>query len=109
MAVTVDSSGDDTSITAGGGATSLGSSTTAGVFQLVLDTNNLANGDVLEVNVYDKVLSGSTARVVFNAVYANAQGEKIKVSPPIMVSHYFEVQLTLTGSTRTFDWEFRRA
>lgn len=107
--IVVDSTGDDTSITAGGGETSLGSSTTAGLFEAVIDVTNLANGDVLEITIYDKVLSGSTKKVVFHAVYAHAQAEKIKISPPHMVTHYFEAALTLTGTTRTFDWEFRRA
>ena len=50
-----------------------GADTTDGVFQFFLDISNLANGDTLEVQVLEKVLSSGTARLVFEAVFTNAQ------------------------------------
>ncbi|MCI0558752.1 MAG: hypothetical protein MN733_09670 [Nitrososphaera sp.] len=109
MTVLVDFSGDNTSITAGGGETTLASSTNNGVFQVAVDTENLANGDVLEIKIYTKVLAGSTKHLVFHAIYAHAQAELVKISPPIMSPNYFEATLTLTGTTRTFDWAIMRS
>lgn len=45
----------------------------AGVFELVLDLNALANGDVLEVRAKTRILSGGTVRTVVLWTFADAQ------------------------------------
>jgi hypothetical protein len=57
----------------------------AGTFTLHLDTNALAAGDVLEIRIYQIVLTGGTARVAYYARYDGAQptDDKIKISVPI--------------------------
>jgi hypothetical protein len=79
--------------------------TSAGVYVLVVDTNAMVNGDVLELRVKTKTKSGSTSRLAYFATYANAQGELNKYSVPIPVDT--EVAFTLkqvSGTGRAFDW-----
>jgi hypothetical protein len=63
----------------------LSSPNVAGVFTLHLDASNLDAGDLLEVRIYQKILTGGTERVVFYAIFAGAQTveDAIKVSVPI--------------------------
>jgi hypothetical protein len=58
----------------------LASPNVAGVFELVLDLNALANGDVLEVRAYQMTLTGGTARVALFAVFADAQPPDVKIA-----------------------------
>lgn len=57
----------------------------AGTFTFVIDTINLADGDVLEVRCYQMVLTGGTTRVVYFTAYYGAQptDDLIKVSVPV--------------------------
>lgn len=68
----------------------------AGTFTLHVDTVNLAAGDVLELRVYQMVLTGGTQRVAYLARYADAQptDDLIKISVPI------SNELTDTNSLR---------
>lgn len=56
-----------------------------GVFQLSLDLNDMVDGDVIEVRIYQIVLTGGTARVLFVQGYYGAQPTdgKIVLSLPI--------------------------
>jgi hypothetical protein len=79
--------------------------TAAGVYVLVVDTNAMVNGDVLELRAKTKAKSGSTSRLAYFVTYANAQGELNKYSVPIPVDT--EVVFTLkqsAGTGRAFDW-----
>lgn len=85
---------------------SLGISTGGGTYVFQFDTSNLQNGDTVEIRIYTKTLSGSTKKVLYNPTYTNAQGEPNKQSPPVLVSHYFEVTIKRTaGTDRAYDWE----
>lgn len=57
----------------------------AGTYTLHIDTNKMAQGDVLEIRVYQMVLTGGTRRVAYREVYADDQptDDEIKVSVPI--------------------------
>lgn len=50
-----------------------------GVFELLLDLNAMANGDVLEARAYKMVLTGGTSRVVLFDVFCDAQPADRKV------------------------------
>lgn len=79
--------------------------TTAGVYVLVVDTNVLVNGDVLELRAKTKAKTGSSSREAFFGAYRDAQGQPNKYSMPIPVD--VEIVLTLkqtAGTGRTFDW-----
>jgi hypothetical protein len=63
----------------------LSSPNVAGTFTLHVDTINMATGDVLELRVYQMVLTGGTQRVAFFQRYSGAQpvDDLIKISVPI--------------------------
>jgi len=74
--------------------------------QLFLNNFNLVNGDTVEVRTYYKVLSASTERLYSVVTYANAQGEIIASSDPLMsdISTRYTLKQTL-GTGRTFEWK----
>ena len=87
-----------------------------GFYTLHVDTVNMAANDVLELRVYQMVLSGGTARVVYFMSYAGAQGthELIKVSTPIEndleEANALRFSLTQTfGTGRNFPWKVLRS
>lgn len=83
----------------------LSNQTSAHVFGLMLDLNNLAGGDVLEVNVYVKAISSGTERLVEQAIYAHQQHVPIVYTPPIPSAHSvtFKIQQT-DGTGRDVPW-----
>ena len=79
--------------------------TTAGVYELAVDTNAMVAGDTLVLRIKDRVLTGGTNRLTYSATYANAQASFIKKSPPIVV--LFNCVFTLEqqdGTGRNFPW-----
>lgn len=56
-----------------------------GVFTFHIDTVNMAAGDVLQVRVYQMVLTGGTSRVLYIANYQGVQptDDLIKITPPV--------------------------
>lgn len=83
--------------------------TSDGVFQCFLDLNALAKGDVFQFRVYEKVLSSSTQRVVFEVRFANAQSEPVWVSPSLILMHGWDMTLDrISGSDRAIDWSIRK-
>lgn len=93
------------------GFTALGTSadTTDGVFQFFLDVSNLANGDTIELQLLEKVLSGGTARLVFEVTMSNAQDEPVWASPALVLMHGWTLQLKQTaGSARDIYWSQRK-
>jgi hypothetical protein len=85
---------------------SLSSQTAGGTYIFGIDTNLMVNGDVIELRIYTKILSGSTKRVVYVATYTNIQGEPNKYSPPVLIDNYVEVTLKrASGSDHAYDWE----
>ena len=79
--------------------------TTAGTYVLVVDTNAMVAGDILILRAKTKCKSGSTSRLAYSAVYANAQTDPNKYSIPIPIAD--EVVFTLEqtdGTGRSFDW-----
>jgi hypothetical protein len=80
---------------------------TAGTYQLIVDLDNLANGDVVELRIKVKARSTSTAKVLFVATYSNAQGPDgaLAISPPVPAPHQFIATLKQTAGTgRNFEW-----
>lgn len=57
----------------------------AGTYTLHVDTNDMAAGDVIEIRVYQMVLTLGTTRVAYIARYEGVQptDDKIKISVPI--------------------------
>ncbi len=84
----------------------------AGVYTFHIDTINMVAGDVLQIRVYQIVLTGGTARVVYVASFQGAQptDDMIKVTSPIgneltdSNSLRFSINQTF-GTARAFSWK----
>jgi hypothetical protein len=91
--------------------TALGTSpdTTDGVFQFFIECHNLANGDTLEIQLLEKVTSGSTARIVYESTVSNVQDEPVWASPAMTLMHGWTLQIRQTlGTARDFPWSQRK-
>lgn len=92
--------------------TFLSSPNVAGVFTFHIDTVNMAAGDILEVRIYQIILTGGTTRVAYIACYYGAQpaDDLIKISVPIgndltdSNSLRFSIKQTF-GTSRAFPWK----
>jgi hypothetical protein len=97
---------DEWSLT--GDDTSLDAITTDGIYQCFLELNNLDAGDVFEFKVYEKVLSGSTQRLVYTATFSGLQGEPVFVTPSLILIHGWEMTLNkISGTDRAISWSIR--
>lgn len=90
----------------------LSSPNVAGTFTLHVDTVNMVAGDVLELRVYQMILTGGTQRVAYYARFDGAQptDDLIKISVPISNeltdtnSLRFSLKQT-NGTSRNFPWK----
>ena len=90
----------------------LSSPNAVGTYTLHVDTVNLAAGDVLELRVYQMVLTGGTSRVAYLMTWYGAQptDDLIKVSVPIgndltdTNALRFSLKQTF-GTGRAFPWK----
>lgn len=83
--------------------------TSDGVFQCFLDVSALAAADVFEFKVYEKVLAGSTQRVVYYRQIATAQAAPVWVSASLILMHGWDMSLKkLAGTDRNIDWSIRK-
>jgi hypothetical protein len=99
----VESSGTQTAVV--GTEHSLYISTAAKTLTLIVDTNNMLNGDELELRVKAAAISAGTRRLVYLGVYAHVQVEPLKVSVPVPSPYSWEASLKQTaGTARTYDW-----
>ena len=103
--MTVASVGADTQTAIVDTEHTLDTETIAGVYVLIVDMNNLADGDVVILRIKTKNQTGSTSRLAYEATFSNAQAEINKYSPAIPVD--IEIICTLEqtdGTARDFDW-----
>ena len=78
---------------------------TAKTYVLAVDLGAMANGDVVELRLKAKVLTGGTNETVYRATYAHAQSEPHVQSVPVASPHEFIATLKQTAGTgRSFDW-----
>ncbi len=87
-------------------------------FVLTVNLRNMQNADVLELRVYEKVLTGdSQSYLTYSVTYgptiqgdgaavgSSAQGEVVKVSIPVPSAYSITFTLKQTAGTgRSFDW-----
>jgi hypothetical protein len=98
------------SSTVGSSEETLATTTTSGWYQAVWNLQNMANGDIVELYVYAKVLTGDTAQLVFYGAYRDVQAEKVKVTG--LISSPFQLIMKMkhsAGTTRNFPWSLNRA
>lgn len=84
------------------------SDTTDGVFQVFLDVSDMVAGDQLQVRIYEKVRSGDTQRIVYEAILTGAQSQPIWVSPSLVLLHGWDVTLDALAGTITVNWSIRQ-
>jgi hypothetical protein len=75
-------------------------------YVLVVDTSAMANGDILELRIYTKALTGGAEQLAYSVVFANAQAEPIKYSPPVPAD--ISIRATLcqpAGTARAYPWK----
>lgn len=85
--------------------------TTDGIFQLVLDLNAAADGDVFEIRVKEKARSGDTQRTIECFVVANnvSTDSELWVSPAVVLLHGWDMTLKQTAGTgRAVPWSIRK-
>lgn len=88
---------------------SLASLTTAGVYQVFLDVSNLVGADLFRIRIYEKVQSGDTQRVVYEAFIGGPQATPVWVSPSLILMNGWDVSLyRLAGADRTITWSIRQ-
>lgn len=82
--------------------------TTDGVFQVFVDVSDMIAGDQLQIRIYEKVRSGDTQRIVYQAYLTGAQSEPIWVSPSLLLMHGWDVTLDALAGTITCNWSIRQ-
>ena len=87
----------------------------AGSFTFHTSTHNMVSGDVLEIRLYQKIVTGGTSRVAYFARYTDAQptDDLVKISVPISndftENNALQVSITQTyGTARAFPWKILR-
>lgn len=83
----------------------LDTETTAGVYVLVVDLNEMVAGDITILRIKTKDKSGGDSRLAFMATYAHIQSTPHVYSPPIPIDTEIIVTLEQTdGTARHYDW-----
>lgn len=82
--------------------------TADGVFQTFLDVSDMVAGDSLQIRVYEKVRSGDTQRIVYQAILVGAQSEPIWASPALILLHGWDFTLDALAGTITVLWSIRQ-
>lgn len=88
----------------------LGTITTAGVYELNFAADTLADGDELNLVIEKRIAGDAAAIDLFNKTYVNAQGEPLIVSIPVTVSGATNTSAVFkftqgAGTGRNFVWE----
>jgi hypothetical protein len=77
----------------------------AGVYILVVDTTNMALGDIVTLRMKTKNQNGSSSVLAYQQVFSHVQLEINKYSPAIPIDTELIVTLEQTdGVGRDFDW-----
>ena len=112
MAVTAQ--GADTLTATGGGVEdTLLDVATAGTFTLHVDTINMVAGDIVELRIYQMILTAGTRRVAYYTSLEGAQpvDDRIKISVPISneltdsASLRFTLEQSGAGTDKAFPWK----
>lgn len=92
-----------------GDDSSLAAITTDGIYQVFIELNALEDGDIFQFKTYEKVLAGSTQRLVYTATFAGEQGEPVFVTPSLILVHGWDMSLIkLAGTDRAISWSIRQ-
>ena len=110
MAVTLHASGTQTAVIST--EHELATAAVVGVFSIHVDVSNMASGDTTELRIYQKILTGGTAKVAYYQSFSDAQGtdNAIAISVPIandlVESNALKFTLKQTSGTgRQYSWK----
>jgi hypothetical protein len=83
--------------------------TDAGVFQVFLDTSDMALGDQLQIRIYEKCRTGDTQQVIYEAILTSTMAATW-VSPSLILMHGWDVTLDQLAGTSgiTVNWSIRQ-
>jgi hypothetical protein len=93
------------------GTSVLQSVTDDGVYQVFLDLNAVANGDVFELRIKEKVTSAGTQRTIATFTLSDAFGadNAVWASPSLILMHGWDVTMDKTvGTDRSIPYSIRR-
>lgn len=90
-------------------STSVATSTTAGAYQLFVDTNAIALGDQYEIYLREKVASGGTQRQLSLGVLSGPQTNPFVTGTFMLLNGWDFTMKRLAGSDRSFSWSIRKA
>ncbi len=83
--------------------------TTDGVFQFWVDPTAITGAEVITVRVKEKVISGSTEIVAFEATYTGtSHGGRAIVTPSVILLHGWDFTVEATASN-SIPWSIRKA
>jgi len=90
------------------GSTTPGDSTLAGVVQVLVDCENMAYADLWAIRIKEKVITGATQRIVYEANVAKGQA-RIWIGPTLMLGIGWDVtiQKIVGTGTQTIDYSVR--
>lgn len=89
-------------------STTLTPRTDEGWFEVTFDTANLAAGDQFQFRLYEKVTSGGTQRLFYEAIMPGAQADTL-LFPPRALKHGWDVTIKkLAGTDRSISWSIRQ-
>ena len=80
-------------------STSLASSTDTGMFQLVMDLSALTAAERYVLKIKEMALAGGTQRTIQTVPIAGVQADPIYVSPPLLLTHGWDMTMTLLLGT----------
>jgi len=82
---------------------------TDGIYQIFLDLNAMAAGDMFELKVYEKVQAAGTQRIVCIFNFVGVQAAPHTVLPTFIFMHGWDVTLKkITGTDRSLAWSIRQ-
>lgn len=102
MAVTTIAHGD---LTADGTEQTIYEAGAAGTFQALIDSTNLAAGDIVKIRQYVKTIAANSYIIEFLRSYRNAQSEPGIRFPACPAPEAYKITLEqIAGTNRVFPW-----
>lgn len=82
--------------------------TNTGVYQVFIDTLNMAAGDEYLIQIKNQVISGGTTRTIYSATLDGTQSSPF-VTPTLVLIYGWDVTMDLiTGSAKSISWSIRK-
>ena len=79
-----------------------------GIFQLLVDVNDLILADKLEIRAYEMTVAAGTSRQIAMWPLNNAQTDKIWVSPAMVFLHSWKFTVKMTAGGASLPWSIRK-